>query len=303
MKEIKKYTDIIRYGKNGTQEVIKEGDIISITEKLDGANSSFTYDEENYIKISCYSRKTQLSDENKLRGFYDWIVNNIVPIKNELNKNYRYIGEWLVPHKVKYKEKYYKRFYLFSIWDELEEKYLSDEIVIKEAKRLGLETVEYFYLGKFISYEHFLGFIGKSNKTEIPNNGEGIVIKNWNYLDRYGKQVFVKLVSSQFAEIQKQKLPKNPNISNQNDELIKSVLTKPRVEKIIYKLIDEGLLNKNEIIIENMGMLLKLLGGEVLEDILKEESEILLSIEDNILKKRMGKILPTVVKDIIKSWF
>lgn len=303
MKEIKKYTDIIRYGKSGTQEVIKEGDIISITEKLDGANSSFTYDEENDIKISCYSRKTQLSDENKLRGFYDWVINNIVPIKNELNKNYRYIGEWLAPHKVKYKEEYYKRFYLFSIWDELEEKYLSDEIVIKEAKRLGLETVEYFYLGKFISYDHFLGFIGKSNKTEIPNNGEGIVIKNWNYLDRYGKQVFVKLVSSQFAEIQKQKLPKNPNISNQNDELIKSVLTKPRVEKIIYKLIDEGLLNKNEIIIENMGMLLKLLGGEVLEDILKEESEILLSIEDNILKKRMGKILPTVVKDIIKSWF
>lgn len=303
MKEIKKYTDIIRYGKSGTQEVIKKGDIISITEKLDGANSSFIYDEDNDIKISCYSRKMQLSDENKLRGFYDWIVNNIVPIKNQLNKNYRYIGEWLVPHKVKYKEEYYKRFYLFSIWDEVKQRYLSDEIVIKEAKRLGLETVEYFYLDKFISYEHFLGFIGKSNKTEIPNNGEGIVVKNWNYLDRYGKQVFVKLVSSQFAEIQKQKLPKNPNISNQSDELIKSVLTKPRVEKIIYKLIDEGLLNKNEVIIENMGKLLKLLGGEVLEDILKEESEILLPIEDNILKKRIGKILPRLVKDIIKSWF
>ncbi|MCC0705059.1 hypothetical protein IC213_18550 [Clostridioides sp. ES-S-0049-02] len=52
-----------------------------------------------------------------------------------------------------------------------------------------------------------------------------------------------------------------------------------------------------------MGKLLKLLGGEVLEDILKEESEILLPIEDNILKKRIGKILPRLVKDIIKSWF
>lgn len=33
MKEIKKYTDIIRYGKKGTEDVLKKGDYITITEK------------------------------------------------------------------------------------------------------------------------------------------------------------------------------------------------------------------------------------------------------------------------------
>lgn len=66
MKEIKKYTDVIRYGKASTQGVIQEGDIISITEKVDGANASFTRDEENSIGISCYSRKLLLDEHNTL---------------------------------------------------------------------------------------------------------------------------------------------------------------------------------------------------------------------------------------------
>lgn len=58
MKDIKKYTDVIRYGKASTNGVIQEGDYISITEKIDGANASFTYDIDNEIGISCYSRNT-----------------------------------------------------------------------------------------------------------------------------------------------------------------------------------------------------------------------------------------------------
>lgn len=52
MKEIKKYTDIIRYGKSSTKDVIIEGDIVSITEKIDGANASFVVDDENPNGIS-----------------------------------------------------------------------------------------------------------------------------------------------------------------------------------------------------------------------------------------------------------
>ena len=47
MKGIKKYTDIIRYGKTCTEGVIQQGDYISITEKIDGANSSFRVDNTN----------------------------------------------------------------------------------------------------------------------------------------------------------------------------------------------------------------------------------------------------------------
>ena len=194
MKKIKKYTDIIRYGKSSTQDVIKPGDIISITEKVDGANASFTRDEENILGVSCYSRRLPLSVENTLQGFYGWVEDNIAPIKECLHPHYRYIGEWTTPHKIKYKEEYTKTFLLFSIWDENTERYLSDEIVQSEANRLGLKTVEYFYYGEFISYDHMVSFIGKSNITKELNTGEGIVVKNIDYTNKYLISVFVSII-------------------------------------------------------------------------------------------------------------
>lgn len=302
MKEIKKYTDIIRYGKASTQGVIQEGDIISITEKVDGANASFTKDDENPIGVSCYSRRLALSEENTLQGYYKWVQDNIVPMKNDLHPNYRYIGEWTTPHKIQYKEEYTKTFLLFSIWDEDTEQYLSDKIVQSEAKRLGLQTVEYFYYGEFISYEHMSSFIGRSNITKEPNAGEGIVVKNVDYFDKHGKQVFVKLVSERFAEVQKQKLPKNPNINQKGVGMIKSVLTKPRVDKLMHKLVDEEIIDREDFTIENMGKLLKLLGDRVLEDMIKEESEILANIEEKPLKRQIGKLLPLTLKEVLRDY-
>lgn len=300
MKEIKKYTDIIRYGKACTQEVIKKGDYITITEKIDGANASFCLDQENPIEVSCYSRNQLLTEENRLRGFYDWILNNIIPIKEKLNPNYRYIGEWACSHKIVYKEDVYCNFYLFSIWDDEKQEYLHDDVVKNEASRLGLNTVPYFYEGEYISFEHLMGFVGKSNLTLESDTGEGIVVKNVNYIDRFGKQMFVKLVSEKFAEVQKQKLPKNPNKDDIFIATVKSVLTKARVEKLLYKLLDEQLIDE-DYSIKDMGTLLKLLGNRVYEDIHKEESEVIKNIEETVIKRAIGKNLPNILKEILKE--
>jgi hypothetical protein len=300
MKEIKKYTDIIRYGKSTTNGVIQEGDYITITEKIDGANASFCADNTNELGITCYSRNTPLSAENRLRGFYDYISNNIVPIKDKLNPNYRYYGEWECSHKVVYKPEVYNDFYMFSIWDVENNQYLSDEIVKSEAERLGITMIPYFYEGQYISFEHLMSFVGKSDLTLEPNTGEGIVVKNVNYFDTHGKQVFVKLVSEKFAEVQKQKLPKNPNLNNKEVELAKSVLTKARVEKLIHKFVDEGLLKENYDI-EDMGTILKALSSRVYEDIMKEESDLFGEYEESIIKKVIGKNTPNMVKEILKE--
>lgn len=299
-KEIKKYTDVVRYGKSSTNGVLQEGDIISITEKIDGANASFRKDETNQLGVSCYSRNQPLDENNTLSGYYGWVIDNIVPIKDKLNDKYIYYGEWLVKHKVIYKDECYKKFYMFSIWDIEKEQYLSDEIVQAEAERLGLTTTNYFYIGEFKSFEHLMSFVGKSDMTLEPNTGEGIVVKNVNYFDNYGRQMFVKLVSDKFAEVQKQKLPKNPNIDSPVIELVKSVLTKPRVEKIMYKLVDEGIL-KEDYAIENMGLILKSLGSRVYEDIMKEESDLFAEYEEDKIKRICGKNLPTIVKVILKE--
>ena len=298
MKEIKKFTKVQRYGKSDTLDVLKQGDIISITEKIDGANASFRIDETNDLGISCYSRNNPLNEHDTLSGFYNWVVDNILPIKEQLNPNYIYFGEWLVKHKVVYKEEYYKNFYLFSIYDIDKEEYIDELLMRKEANRLKLKTVECFYYGEFRDYEHLKTFIGKSNMTEIANTGEGIVVKNVSYRDRFGKQMFVKLVTDKFAEVQKQKKPKNPC-----DEVViltKQVVTKPRIEKILFKLIDESKI-KQDYTIEDMGAILKLLTPIVYEDVMEEESEMFINYEKEKVKRTIGKVVPAIVKEVLKE--
>lgn len=300
MKEIKKYTDVIRYGKSGTQDVLQKGDYISITEKIDGANASFCLDKATDLGVAAFSRNNQVGEHNTLRGFYDWVVKSIVPIKDKLNPNYRYYGEWLVSHKVVYRQDQYNNFYMFSIWDEQKGEYLSDEIVKSEAVRLGIQTTTYFYEGEYVSFEHIMSFVGKSDRTLEPNTGEGVVVKNVTYKRGDGKQVFVKLVSERFAEVQKQKLPKNPNLEDEHKGLIDSVVTTPRIEKIINKMVDEDVLREGYNI-EDMSTILRNLGQLVFDDIIKEEYDMIKDLEEKILKKKIGKALPVKVKAILKE--
>lgn len=300
MKEIKKYTSVIRYGKKGTENVLNVGDYITITEKVDGANGSFCYDEESSNKISCYSRNQPLTEENTLRGFYSWVNENISPISEKLNKNYRYIGEWLIPHTVAYKEECYKNFYLFSIWDDEEQKYLSDEIVKSEAKRLNLKTVKYLYEGEFISYEHLEGFVGKSEMSLETDKGEGIVIKNVGYFDHNNKQVFVKMVRAEFAECMGQKQNKDSKVIDTRIGKISTLLTKARIEKLIHKGIDEGTLSET-LTLSDMGVVIKAIGNSIFTDIIKEESDMLEGIEESAIRKTIGKNIPPVIREIISN--
>jgi len=300
MKEHKKYTDIIRMGHQSTQGVINVGDWITISEKLDGSNSSFMKDEDSPIDVSCYSRNQKLSDSNSLNGFYFWVMENISSQHEKLNPNYRYFGEWLCKHKIVYKENMYKKFYLFSIIDETTGLYLSDEIVKSEAERLGLTTVDYFYEGEYISFEHLMSFVGQSNNTEVLNTGEGIVIKNIKYINKYGSQLFIKMVSEKFAEIQSQKLPKDPSAFNEIESLVRMVLTENRVEKILLKQVDEGLLDEN-FGIEDMGKILKLITSEIFNDCMKEEPELFENKEMEVVRKGFGKVAPQIIKQILNK--
>ena len=296
MGEIKKYTDIIRLGHRSTVGVLNEGDYITITEKLDGANASLKLNEEN--KIDGFSRNGPVNESNTLRGYYNWIKDNIKP--ELLNPKYRYFGEYLASHKIQYKPECYQKFYLFSIYDDDLQEYLSDDITESEAIRLGLNIVPILYKGQYISFEHLMSFVGKSDMA--INFGEGIVVKNVKYKDKYGHQCFVKLVHEEFVEIQKQKPPKDPNRpATPEQEFANMCVTKARVDKMLYKLVDEGVL-ESDFGIEDMRLILQNLGNRIYEDILKEESDSLPeNYEVQALRKAIGSKIPQIVKEIIAN--
>ncbi|AYB37599.1 RNA ligase family protein [Brevibacillus laterosporus] len=298
--ERKKYIDVIRYGHKTTVGVLNEGDQIVIQEKIDGANASFMFDEKSR-KIRAFSRNTELDEENTLGGFYQW-TQQLNP--SELCIGGIYFGEWLNPHKVKYAN-YEKQFFLFDIYNTYTNEYVDFPIVQEEAERLVLNLVPVFYQGEYKGYEHLKSFVGKTllgGRLGDLETGEGIVVKNIDYKDKFGKQVFVKLVTDSFREVQKQKAPKDPNQLKTPEMLfIEQYVTQGRVEKFLYKLVDEGILDE-KFGIEEMGVVLKNLNVRIYEDLLKEESDYLpKEYEEKVLRKSLGRLLPTLVKKILLS--
>lgn len=284
---MKKYSSIERHGKRGTHLTVEGNPHIIIYEKIDGANASFKLDEG---KIIAFSRNNQLNEENNLRGFYEWTQE--VVDKDKMIEGKTYYGEWSCRHKLDYGENQNK-FFLFDVYDNENEEYLNFNIVQDEAHRLGINLAPVFYEGQFQSIEHIQSFVGKSVLGEI---GEGVVVKNYGYRDRFGNQVFTKFVSDEFAEMQK---TKKHNVNEKVDPLtgfIQSTLTEARVSKLIHKLVDEGRLEE-DYGIEDMGTILKGLGSSVFEDIIKEELDTLLKV----VKGKVGKSVPNVVKQVLAN--
>lgn len=301
--EQKHYTKVIRYGKSGTQELLNTGDEIVIYEKVDGSNASFAQD-TGVDKVRRFSRKLELTEEWGLNGFVEWTIDNIDG--QALLPDVLYFGEWTAPHKVRYATEFTRTFFLFDLYDTKAKKYLPYETVETEAKRLGLKLAPVLYRGKFISFEHLMSFVGK---TELGGNvggnpgGEGIVVKKVNDKD----QVFLKLVDEAFLEVHnskgsKQKTPKDQNKSSAEREFVVATVTEARVDKILYKLSDEGKL-PDVLVVQDMGDILKVAGNVVYEDIMEEEAKELLpaEYEKKDIKRAVGGVLPQIVKQVLRT--
>lgn len=281
MSEMKKYMSVVRLGHKTTENVLQPGDPIIIQEKLDGANGSFKLEEG---EIVAFSRNERLTEQNNLQGFYEWTQTLDA---NQLRSDVVYFGEWLT-----------KQFFLFDLYDIEKEKYIHFTEVKKEAERLGLNLIPVFYEGEYQSLEHLESFIGQTALG--VKKGEGIVVKNVDYQDVYGKQLFVKLVIDAFKEVQRIKKPRDPNFQSAEIEAVQSVLTRARVEKWIYKLIDEGVLQAN-FGMQDMAMILKKITPRIVDDIMQEEGEQIASFDLKEIRKVIGKQLPLLIKEVIES--
>ncbi|WP_261376213.1 RNA ligase family protein [Brevibacillus brevis] len=269
-------------------------------EKLDGANASFRYDVETN-SIRAFSRNMELHEEENLHGFFQW--KQQLP-KEKIVAGMVYFGEWLNPHKIKYPQ-YDKQYFLFDMYDTAACEYVDFVIVEREAQRLGLHLVPVFYQGEYQGEAHLRSFVGKTalgGKLRDEEIGEGIVVKNADYRDRFGRQLFVKIVTDVFSEVKRQKPPKDPNQPKSEEVLfVEQYVTLARVEKFLYKLIDKRVLEET-FGVKDMGVILKNLNLRIHEDLLKEEADALPDgYDEKELRKVISKVIPLFVKEIFSE--
>lgn len=289
----KKYRDIERLKAKNT-EYFHPGDMITITEKIDGANSGISYDAET-DSIIPQSHNNALNPMNTLRGFYEF-VNRLDKnkIKEVVGNTKILYGEWNVSHTVPYPDDTRNKFYVFDIFDTETETYDNDYDHLKEvAEYLGVNIVPLFYKGEFVSWEHCMSFVGK---TDLGGEyGEGVVVKSGN--------TSIKIVGEKFKETKghnegKTLTPEQLEILAKKKELVESIVTKARVAKLLNKFVDENILPEDWCE-QDMSIVAKNLPRRCYDDCLKEEPEVVTTIED--FGKMCAKAAMGLAKEILEE--
>ncbi|MFU2417291.1 RNA ligase family protein [Peptacetobacter sp. AB800] len=305
------YPKVRRYSSiRKLNNMFKETDLIEVSEKIDGANASFCKDLTKKIGVACYSRENEVTEQDHLNGFYKFIKEEVAPNIRCLNPDYIYFGEWLTKHRLRYKKECYNKFYLFDIYDEKNKRWLTTKekkdtikyslmrIFIKNLEVVPMTIIPYsdfnrnYELNKEI-YENIL--------PQINDNPEGFVFKAYDktYQD---EPLFFKVVNPIFEEVKA-----TPRAKSNEVILMESICTESRIYKIILKLLDANTISDEDLFVENMSLLMKIIIPKVLEDILEEESDLIEEwkskglITDNKVGKSVGKITPKFIVKFIEG--
>lgn len=300
----KRYTNVERFKENYV-DAIQKGDLIHVSEKLDGANSSFTYDSKTGT-VKAFSRNKELSANNTLRGFYDFVMNLPTDFIKQVSENGRlvFFGEWLCPHGVKYPDEAYNHFYLYDIWDTETESWCTQDFVSAIYltfinRGIVIFQPKCFYYGEFKNWEELSNFVGETAIGAMPC-GEGIVIKNQSALNEKNRRlpIYIKMVSEKFAETHKPKvkITDSERLKQQEKDyqLASTIITKQRVQKFLNKFVDEGIIPEDWDK-SSLGIIAKNLPSEIYNDCLKEEPETVSQIGN------FGKICSKLSLELVKG--
>jgi len=257
--EFKKYQHLERFGTTEVQE-IQLGKMY-VFPKIDGTNSSVWLNDDGDVQAG--SRKRHLSLDSDNAGFYEWAINqeSIFGYLKE-NPTHRLFGEWLVPHSLKtYKENAWRNFYVFDVAidkteDEMlhqqdsEIEYLSYEVYEPLLKLHNIEYIPPICTITNAGYEQIINQLMKNVYLieDGKGNGEGIVLKNYEYKNKYNRQTWAKIVTSEFKE----KHAKEMGASDLKGkkmveiEICDKYVTKALCEKVYSKIDNEsGFTQKN----------------------------------------------------------
>lgn len=274
-----------------------------------------TEDNWQVLCQDCHSKShTKFNNQPKFDYEFDYIVSieeageedcyDICMCGNESVANF-IANNFIVhncKHTIKYPDEMYRQFYVFDVWDTETEQYVPWALTYQIANALGLKTVPLIYDGEFHNWDELYAFVGKTQLGAKPT-GEGIVVKSQDRLDNKfsGTPAYVKIVAKEFSEVHQSKPhevdPEKLAARQAAIDLVATVVTERRVEKIIQKFIEDGILREDwdE---HDMGALAKILPKAVYEDCRKEEPEIVVQCED--FGKISAKLAMSFARGLIK---
>jgi hypothetical protein len=263
MTELTKYMHLERLGTNEVDGI--ENGTCYVFPKLDGTNASVWIDDG---VIYAGSRNRVLSSGADNAGFYAFAVQDQA-ISDYLTNHPNHIlyGEWLVPHSLKtYSDDAWRRFYVFDVMDRASGALIHYENYKDNVAAAGLDFLAPIAIVKNGVTDHFLKCLDK-NVHMIKDGmgvGEGVVIKNYSFQNKFGRVTWAKLITNSFKE-EHCKAMGTPNVYGNVIE-----------ETIAREFVTDHLVNKSvaKITVDNYGWTSKMIPrllGMVWHDLITEE--------------------------------
>ena len=239
-------------------------DEIIVEEKMDGANMRFFV---KGGKVYVGSRNVVFGDMNSVKdnvGRYNLALRmfyNAMKGKENKYDGLIFFGECMVRHTIDYNWEKTPSLLLFDIYDINEKRFYDYDEKVKVFNDLNLPYVPLIERIKVIDIKG-----KKIDDSFVPNSkyydgkAEGIVFKN------YKRQIFAKYVRGKFKEENKMAFGGSKKSANDDTErVVFAYVTNARIEKNIFKLIDEG---------HGLDMkLMRVLPKSVLDDVIEEHAK------------------------------
>ena len=247
--EFKKYQHIERLGSEEV-EGIEMGECF-IFPKIDGTNGSLWYTSEEVGRFHAGSRNRELTLDKDNHGFFEWLLTahedgnrgNIIPFLRE-NRNLRLFGEFLIKHTLgTYRDDAWEKFYVFDVFDMNTSQYLHYD----KYKEL-LDKYKITYIPPICkitnpTYERLLNLLDQNTYLikDGQGTGEGIVIKNYSFKNKYGRTIWAKIVKNEFKDAHwGGQTTEKKEKKMVEEEIVNKYVSLTLVEKEFSKIASEG---------------------------------------------------------------
>lgn len=266
---MKRYPKLRYPGHDDVQNIDDTGSIV-ITEKLDGSNFRFTYDDG----FTFGSRNTFGDDlhRDQFSDPIEYIINTCnTDVLESIQSEYGQLvvfGEAMLPHTISYDWDQTPLFIGFDVWNIDNQVFHYTDQAQQFIENIGLPfspIVDEIDVNDFIEWDS--SSMPQSEFYDGP--AEGVVLKNHN------TGTYCKIVREDFKEKRDIKFGgKNRSLSN-TERIVEEYVTPARVESVAHQLVDEGEWGTIEL------PMMEILPEAVIRDTMTEEGGTLV-MEENI---------------------
>lgn len=206
MAHYKSFTHVERLGKDETDGILNGTCYIS--PKLDGTNAVVWYADGC---VCAGSRTRELSPLSDNAGFYDWVHSDdpeAVLLRRMLQENrhlivYGEFGVGRVAHIKDYDETAHNKLWIFDMYDTIKETYVHPETVMNVCVACGLQDWWVPYTTIENPTQEQIQNLAENNQFLLSNAnhaGEGVVIRNPAFRNKWGNYVIAKFVLDEFKQ-------------------------------------------------------------------------------------------------------